>query len=228
MRGAAGAVRRTSDAGSSCQGRHHPSARDLADRMVGRVRHVHVAGAVHRHAIGVIKRSGAGPVPRTYAPDASRQFRHHAATRDLPDCEIGRVRHVNVARAVHCRARRIIKPRGAAGAVRRTRGTGGSRQLTERVRVIDGEGGCRTGRGAAGVGHHAGVAGCVPHRRAGNRVGGRGRPGDVYAVFLPLVTELTSTGGHHREACRITRGDGEGAGLRRDGGSSYRDHGGAS
>ena len=68
-RGAAGAIGAAMLPGQSGQRGHHAGRRDLADRVVTGVRHIDVAGAVHRHANGIIKpRGAAGAIGAATAP----------------------------------------------------------------------------------------------------------------------------------------------------------------
>src|SRR5206468_3112678 len=96
-------VRAALTACQSCQRRRHSRRRHFPDCVVVRVRHVEVARAVHCHTGRAIKPGGTPcPVGAALTARQSCHRRRPPPRLHFPDCVVVRVRHVEVAPAVHC------------------------------------------------------------------------------------------------------------------------------
>ena len=121
-RRAARAIRAAQTARAARQRRHHPRRRHLADRVVACVRHIHIAGAVHRHALGLVE-----PRRAARAVRAARTARSCPPASSPPppaspsgSCSCRSPPHTRCPRCPPPR-RRDSKPRRAARAIRTAR-----------------------------------------------------------------------------------------------------------
>src|SRR5207302_10646846 len=84
-------------------------------------------------------------------------------------------------------------------------------------RWVDGESGGIAGNRARGVAHgHSELRASIRTGRRGGRVARRGGPADGCAILLPLVAERSGTRRRYREGGRLSGGDGQIGGAKRN------------
>ena len=104
---------------SACEGRYHPSGRDLPNRSIGEVRHIHRAVAADRNSDGIVKlRRGALTVHQAIRADRARQGRHHPRRGHFADSMIPCIPYIHRAIGSDNNSTRLIKPRRRTRAIR--------------------------------------------------------------------------------------------------------------
>ena len=114
---------------SACEGRYHPSGRDLPNRSIGVVRHIHRAVDADRNSVGIAKpRYSAWTVHQALSVGRARQGRHHPRRGDFADSVIIGIRSIH--RAIGCNGNspRVIKPRRRTRAIRAAQATRRARE----------------------------------------------------------------------------------------------------
>ncbi len=135
-RRAVGSVGAARVAGLPGQRGHCSGGGDFPDDVIPLVGHIHVSGAVHRRARRSVKaRRAAVSVRAVGDARQSRQGRHRSVRPNLANRAVARVRHVQVAGAVHGHAGRMIEPGGAVDAVQAAGAAGGTGQRHEGVLI---------------------------------------------------------------------------------------------
>ena len=121
LRRCSGAIQGSIGAGAR-QRRHHACRADLPNPIIALVGDIDVTLRVHGHGIRSAELRRRAAAFRVTLSAAARQRRHHARGGDLPDITVGRVRHVDVARRVHCHAIKTGELRRRASAIYVTTG----------------------------------------------------------------------------------------------------------
>ena len=79
-----------------------PFGCDLPNGIVGRIRHINIAGTIHRNAKGSPEaRIAADAVGAAVTSSHPRQGAYDSVRRNFPDRVVGSVRHINIAGTVH-------------------------------------------------------------------------------------------------------------------------------
>ena len=134
LRGRPGAVIVAEAPRGPREGGHDAARRDLADRVVARVRDKNVAASVHGDAERTVELRGRSrPVIASDDPRGARQGGHDAGRRDLADRVVQLVRDINVAAGVGRNPARGVKLRGGPRPVRSAGHVGGACKRGERV-----------------------------------------------------------------------------------------------
>src|SRR5207248_5553136 len=117
-RGAAGAIGAPGDPGGASQRCHYPGRRDFADRSVGVIGDIDVAGAIRSNAKPVTEtRVTANPIDIVVVSGESRQRSYFSCRRNLTHSIVVGIGNIHVASAVDCHSKRVKELRCAACAV---------------------------------------------------------------------------------------------------------------
>ena len=137
-RGAAGAICVARDARCASQGAHRAVRGNLADGGVQGVRHIKVAGPVHRDAVGRVEPGGAADAIAVAATGRRAGDRgDNAGLGDPANDGIAGVGDIEIAGRIHGNPAGLVESRVAARSVLRTDGTGRARQRCDLARRAD-------------------------------------------------------------------------------------------